>query len=301
MVLTLFSSIFTGFTPSAQENSTATVWIKIHRIQAVDQIEAASGDEADWRYQIWVYTGQLYGNLWIVKNYTAEPDHDDITVDVTHRFDNITGTATTVIIDLLEDDPPYYATADISSSIPETAPGVSISGKRFRVRYDFISNTFVEGDEVVFEGGYYKTSGEFDDRVASDEYDANLWFMIWDSLGPTAYFMYSPTSPTVGENVQFTDVSPDLEGKLTSWLWDFGDGSTSDLKNPVHKYAKTGTYTVNLTVTDEEEVTGTISQTITIKGPSWVPSVLVLIMIVIVGVGLVFVKRRKHACKQKGT
>ena len=34
-----------------------------------------------------------------------------------------------------------------------------------------------------------------------------------------------------------------------SWLWDFGDGSTSALKNPTHQYAKVQNYSVSLTVT----------------------------------------------------
>lgn len=35
-----------------------------------------------------------------------------------------------------------------------------------------------------------------------------------------------------------------------SWLWNFGDGFTSTLQNPTHKYASAGTYTATLTVTD---------------------------------------------------
>jgi PKD repeat protein len=34
-----------------------------------------------------------------------------------------------------------------------------------------------------------------------------------------------------------------------SWLWDFGDGSTSTERNPSHAYASPGAYTVTLTVT----------------------------------------------------
>lgn len=33
----------------------------------------------------------------------------------------------------------------------------------------------------------------------------------------------------------------------TSWLWDFGDGETSEEENPTHEYAQSGTYTVTLT------------------------------------------------------
>jgi hypothetical protein len=36
---------------------------------------------------------------------------------------------------------------------------------------------------------------------------------------------------------------------VISWFWDFGDGNTSNLQNPVHTYATEGTRTVCLTVT----------------------------------------------------
>jgi serine protease AprX len=46
-------------------------------------------------------------------------------------------------------------------------------------------------------------------------------------------------------NVTFSDKST---GSPTSWSWNFGDKSTSTARNPVHKYSKTGKYTVALTV-----------------------------------------------------
>ncbi len=49
-------------------------------------------------------------------------------------------------------------------------------------------------------------------------------------------------------NVQFTDVSTATSG-IQSWMWNFGDGSTSTEVNPVHAYAQAGNYTVWLTVT----------------------------------------------------
>ncbi|MBN1547200.1 MAG: PKD domain-containing protein, partial [Syntrophaceae bacterium] len=49
--------------------------------------------------------------------------------------------------------------------------------------------------------------------------------------------------------VSFTDTS---EGGVTSWLWDFGDGSTSADHHPVHVYEDPGIYTTRLTVSDEK-------------------------------------------------
>lgn len=45
--------------------------------------------------------------------------------------------------------------------------------------------------------------------------------------------------------MQFTDTT---QGVATFWLWDFGDGNSSTLQNPVHVYAAGGVYTVTLTV-----------------------------------------------------
>ena len=47
--------------------------------------------------------------------------------------------------------------------------------------------------------------------------------------------------------IQFTDQST---GHPTSWAWDFGDGSTSTLQNPVHTYTEAGVYTVSLTASN---------------------------------------------------
>jgi PKD repeat protein len=58
-------------------------------------------------------------------------------------------------------------------------------------------------------------------------------------------FSASPTSGTFPLKVKFTDES---KGSPTSWSWDFGDKTISKDQNPVHKYTKSGKYTVNLTV-----------------------------------------------------
>ena len=54
------------------------------------------------------------------------------------------------------------------------------------------------------------------------------------------------TTKTSGKTIKFTDKST---GSPTSWLWSFGDGTTSTEQNPTHTYAKDGNYTVTLTVT----------------------------------------------------
>lgn len=65
-----------------------------------------------------------------------------------------------------------------------------------------------------------------------------------------ASFFYYPGSDT-SLNIQFQDWSfTGWGGVPDSWAWDFGDGSTSTLQNPIHTYADTGYYEVCLTITD---------------------------------------------------
>ncbi len=65
---------------------------------------------------------------------------------------------------------------------------------------------------------------------------------------PVADFIGSPTSGKEPLDVAFSDASTNSP---TSWLWEFGDGSTSTDQNPVHTYSA-GTYTVNLTVSNAD-------------------------------------------------
>ena len=59
-------------------------------------------------------------------------------------------------------------------------------------------------------------------------------------------FSATPTSGPPPLAVQFTDLS-DVPG-ASAWFWDFGDGTTSTLRNPSHTYAA-GVYDVRLSVT----------------------------------------------------
>ena len=68
---------------------------------------------------------------------------------------------------------------------------------------------------------------------------------------PTANFTFGCT----GLACNFTDTSTDTDGTIQSRSWNFGDGSTSTATNPSHTYAAGGTYSVTLTVTDDDLAT----------------------------------------------
>jgi PKD repeat protein len=60
---------------------------------------------------------------------------------------------------------------------------------------------------------------------------------------PSAAFSFLPASPLANHGVVFQDKST---AAATSWNWDFGDGTTSTLQNPVHFYTATGSHTITL-------------------------------------------------------
>ncbi|MFV5915466.1 PKD domain-containing protein, partial [Bacillus cereus] len=63
--------------------------------------------------------------------------------------------------------------------------------------------------------------------------------------------MNGPYSGIVNEEIQFhSDGTKSENGKVISYLWNFGDGTTSTEANPTHVYGEKGTYTVELTVKD---------------------------------------------------
>lgn len=67
--------------------------------------------------------------------------------------------------------------------------------------------------------------------------------------GPTADFVAATTQPIVGLPVQFSSIAFPGTTPISSWLWDFGDGTRSVLQNPVHIYVAASVYDVYLTVT----------------------------------------------------
>lgn len=65
---------------------------------------------------------------------------------------------------------------------------------------------------------------------------------------PDCQALFIPVPDSIGSNgLQFLDLSLS-PNPITSWHWDFGDGTTSDEQNPFHVYAQPGTYTVSLEI-----------------------------------------------------
>ncbi|HBX50873.1 MAG TPA: hypothetical protein DEH02_07380 [Bacteroidales bacterium] len=86
----------------------------------------------------------------------------------------------------------------------------------------------------------------------------------------TSDFSATPLSGDAPLNVQFNDNSTTPTGTtMTTWLWNFGDGSTSNIQTPSHSYLNPGTYSVSLTVTNSVSATNSLTKSgyITVYAP----------------------------------
>lgn len=77
---------------------------------------------------------------------------------------------------------------------------------------------------------------------------------------PTAKFTYKVQQPL---KVVLTNTSTNA----TSYLWEFGDGSTSTEKNPTHRYSGLGVYRIKLTASNSTK-SSTHEENVTVEAPT---------------------------------
>jgi PKD repeat protein len=78
---------------------------------------------------------------------------------------------------------------------------------------------------------------------------------------PTASFSVTNTDLTA--SVDGT-ASADPDGTIASYAWNFGDGGTGTGVKTTHTYAAAGTFTIKLTVTDNNGATGSTTKSVTV-------------------------------------
>ena len=100
--------------------------------------------------------------------------------------------------------------------------------------------------ETITSSGEYITIKLYADPAANYAGFKIEYFCLGDEMPPSPSFHSDKTISCDGL-IRFTDAS---YNNPTSWLWDFGDGNTSNEQNPVHQYARNGSYHVKLTTTN---------------------------------------------------
>ncbi len=119
--------------------------------------------------------------------------------------------------------------------------------------WDFGDGTVSSGQnpEHVYQqsGTYTVTLDITNEDGCSDSYSQNIEIVPL----PVAEFSFSHAC--AGRITTFTDLSSSTGSSIDTWLWDFGDGTTSGQQYPQHVFLDAGSYNVQLTVSNEENCT----------------------------------------------
>ncbi len=168
---------------------------------------------------------------------TVSPDGTN--VYVANSLDN-----TTSVIDA--------ATNTVKATVPVGLypVGVSITPDGKEV---YVTNSY-DGTVSVIDTATNKVKA----TVNVGEVPCSFGQFIEQPVFPVANFNSNVSEGYAPLTVQFTDLSKNVLG----WNWNFGDEGISTDRNPIHTYSATGTYNVNLTVSNSKGIaskTGTVT------------------------------------------
>jgi hypothetical protein len=161
--------------------------------------------------------------------------------------------------------PAYFTVTDlfISPSSPQVNQSVTIraiirntgeeAGTKTVTLYidgslkDSRSLTLNAGQSDTVSFSYtFSSSGTYTVKVSTPDDSRSVSVSVQARPNPPmADFSCSPTQGRPPLTVRCSDRS---SGEITSWLWDWGDGTTSSERNPSHTYTRSGRYQITLTV-----------------------------------------------------
>ncbi|MCD6448853.1 MAG: PKD domain-containing protein, partial [Thermoplasmata archaeon] len=202
----------------------------------------------------------LSDGIYSIEIYAKDAAGNEANVTFEAKVDKTKPTASHVLQGTIEDGK-YTTDVTVVLSASDNLAGV----KEIHYRVDGGNWQIFSGasgsDTIATEGDhtieYYAV-----DNAGNVGATHSATFTIEKNKKPVADFSYSPSQPTDLDTITFADASTDEDGSIVAWLWEFGDGTTSNEQNPSHKYADNGTYVVKLTVTDDKGATATVQKII---------------------------------------
>ncbi|HTL09744.1 MAG TPA: PKD domain-containing protein [Chitinophagaceae bacterium] len=124
------------------------------------------------------------------------------------------------------------------------------------------SNSVIKLDAGNPGAQYLWSTGEVSQTILVD-YAGDFWVKVTNvngsardtvtikvipALAPD--YKWQASGTCLPQAVSFTDMSASCGVEIQSWAWDFGDGSSSTERNPVHNFTTNGRYTVRLRIRD---------------------------------------------------
>jgi M6 family metalloprotease-like protein len=158
------------------------------------------------------------------------------------------GQTFTLIVGALNLDVAYPAGYDIDG----LKPGYSYYGYYYYV-FNWYFSGWINLNTDVADGAFLiRAVGNADGSV--------------ENQLPVAVAQVSPNPANIDQPVTFDGVaSYDPDGHITNYVWEFGDGQTSNQMTTNHLYSQVGQFTYTLTVTDNDGATDQTTGQITIS------------------------------------
>ncbi|HYR28759.1 MAG TPA: PKD domain-containing protein, partial [Thermoanaerobaculia bacterium] len=139
------------------------------------------------------------------------------------------------------------------------------AGDSLRHQWDFhdgSTSALASPTHVFAQPGEYLVTLVADDSHLNGTDDVQKLITVAPAPAePIADFTFDPAEPLPGQTIAFTNLS----ANALSSNWNFGDLTSSTLKNPTKSYAVAATYTVTLTVSNFNG-TASISKDVTVGG-----------------------------------
>jgi PKD repeat protein len=188
-----------------------------------------------------------------------------------------TATADAAVTDTSAEGQGYYATSIYSSGAEYTTWIAAADGAGTSDTSSWSDNAFRAIDHDgsnEWNGVGALADGEFEVTWTNAPGAAHLMILLAAEVAealpedppadppPTADFTADVRSGTTRLLVRFDSSATNDNGEaITAWLWEFGDGTTSDAPNPAHLYSREGEFDVTLTVTNANGVSTVTKET----------------------------------------
>jgi PKD repeat protein len=209
------------------------------------------------------YTAGIYAVLLTVRNETGDEDQATVTIAVSEA--------------------PTPGNAKPNAEFTSTP---NVGEAPLTVSFDASGSSDSDGHITSYQwtfGDGASGSGAITSHTYDDSGTYEVWLMVADNNGatdtatttiratasnvlPVASFLASPTSGEAPLEVSFdASASYDPDGAIVSHGWSFGDGENGSGASATHTYSAAGTYSAQLTVTDDDGVTDSTSRSIQVS------------------------------------